>query len=210
MDYNSLTAQIGFWAKRTDAAFTAQIPNFIELAITDIYRNTQNLGFEIIVNGNLVIGTNTYAKPANWRRTVSFAITDNRAVPLLPPTSFLKERSIEFCKSYSPNPELQAPPQFYSDVGYTNFYIAPNPDYAYPFQLIYLGLPLFNPENPTNFLTLRYPDLLFFGSMAQAMPFLKDDERVPVWGSMYKNALQSVNAEANQRLQDRISKRDVD
>jgi len=48
-----------------------------------------------------------------------------------------------------------------------------------------LALPLFNVENPTNFLTVRYPSLLLYASMLETIPFLKGDERVPVFESLY-------------------------
>jgi hypothetical protein len=81
---------------------------------------------------------------------------------------------------------------------------------AYGYLLNYLRLPLFNAANPTNFLTDRYPNLLLYACMVEAIPFLKDDERVPVFESLYNRALQSINLETTQRYTDRTSKRDKD
>ena len=76
--------------------------------------------------------------------------------------------------------------------------------------MIYLALPLFNAQNPTNFLTLRYPSLLLYASMLETIPFLKGDERVPVFESLYNRALQSINKDAEKLYTDRVVKRDVD
>jgi hypothetical protein len=209
MDYNSLTAQIQQYAKRTDQFFIDQIPNFIDQGINRIYSEAKSIGFETVVNNNLTANSSSLAKPANWKETVSINIMDDRpgANPI---SSFLFLRSLEFCKSYWPNSVDTSTPTFYADFeGYNAFYIAPTPDYAYPFQLIYLSLPLFNQDNPTNFLTERYPSLLLYASMLETTPFLKDDERVPVFESLYNRALQGVNQDSKKLYIDRIAKRDV-
>ena len=59
MNYTTLTEQIKSYANRKDAAFNAQIPNFIEQGINRIYSEAKNIGFEIITNVNL--------KVLNWQ-----------------------------------------------------------------------------------------------------------------------------------------------
>lgn len=205
MDYNSLTQQIIQYSKRTDQFFIDQVPNFINQAINRIYSEAKNIGFEKVVFGNLTANQFTLDKPADWKETVSFSITttDGR--------KFLKLRTLEFCQSYWPNPNLSGTPEFYADFNnYISFYLTPTPDQNYNFTLIYLALPLFNADNPENFLTLRYPSLLLYASMLETIPFLKGDERVPVFESLYNRALQSINKDAEKLYTDRNSKRDVD
>jgi len=205
MDYNSLTQQIIQYSKRTDQFFIDQVPNFINQAINRIYSEAKNIGFEKVAFGNLTANQFTLDKPADWKETVSFSITttDGR--------KFLKLRTLEFCQSYWPNPNLVGTPEFYADFNnYISFYLAPTPDQNYNFTLIYLALPLFNIDNPENFLTLRYPSLLLYASMLETIPFLKGDERVPVFESLYNRALQSINKDAEKLYTDRNSKRDVD
>ena len=209
MDYNSLRLQIQNYSNRTDQFFIDQIPDFINQGVNRIYSEAKSIGFEIVLNGNLVINNPLLAKPGNWKETISLSITDNRLNPA--PSSFLLLRSLEFCKSYWPKVTPTSTPEFYANaLGYDNFFFAPTPDYAYPMQLIYLGLPLFNVGNPTNFLTLRYPSLLLYACLLETIPFLKDDERVPVFEALYSRALQSVNKDAQKLYTDRVSKRDKD
>lgn len=205
MDYNSLTDQIKQYSKRTDEFFISQIPNFINQAINRIYSEAKNIGFEKVVTGTLITNQFTLDKPADWKETVSFSITttDGR--------KFLKLRTLEFCQSYWPNPNLSGTPEFYGDYNnYASFYLAPTPDQNYSFTLIYLALPLFNADNPENFLTFRYPSLLLYASMLETIPFLKGDERVPVFESLYNRALQSINKDAEKLYTDRAAKRDID
>jgi hypothetical protein len=210
MDYNSLIIQIQNWANRTDQPFTSEITNFINQGINRIYSEAKNIGFEVTVQSTLTQGNSVISKPASWRETISFYITDNREEPVIFDPPFLLLRSRDFCQTYWPNNTLTSPPKFYADYGNNSYYISPTPDYAYPFQLTYLSLPLFNVDNPQNFLTERYPRLLFYACMVEAEPFLKDDERVPVFKALYNEALQDINNDTKERYTDRVSKRDKD
>jgi len=212
MDYNSLVAQIKAYANRNDDLFNAQIPNFINQGINRIYNEAKNIGFQQATNGlNINAGNNFVDKPLNWKETISFQITKGTT------STFLLPRSYEFCINYWPVSATQAFPMFYADyslpqqnVGNGEFFIAPTSDGIYPYVITYLGLPLFNAMNPTNFLTDRFPNLLLYSCMTEAAPFLKDDERVPVFESYYNRALQNINRETTERYTDRTSKRDKD
>lgn len=205
MNYTSLTEQIKQYSKRTDEFFISQIPNFINQAINRIYSEAKNIGFEKVVTAQLTQNQFLLNKPADWKETVSLTISPGSL-------SVLQLRTLEFCQAYWPNPgNNRAIPLFYADYNnYNSFYLAPTPDQAYFFTLIYLALPLFNAENPENFLTLRYPSLLLYASMLETIPFLKGDERVPVFESLYNRALQSINKDAEKLYTDRVAKRDID
>lgn len=208
MDYNSLTEQIKQYSKRTDEFFISQIPNFINQAINRIYSEAKNIGFEKVVTDRLTPNQFVLEKPADWKETVSLTISPGSL-------SVLQLRTLEFCQAYWPNPtDKQAIPLFYADYNnYSSFYLAPTPDKDYFFTLIYLALPAFGNgegKTPTNFLTDRYPSLLLYASMLETIPFLKGDERVPVFESLYNRALQSINKDAEKLYTDRVAKRDVD
>lgn len=203
MDYTSLGVQIQKYANRTDAMFIEQIPNFIIQAMSRIYSEAKSLGFEIKTVGYLVENQAFIGKPANWKETISFAIINNTEF------SYLLPRSEEFGRTYWPMSTQTDFPLFYSDSNYSNFLLFPTPNSSYPVQLIYRGLPQFNAEAPENFLTQRYPNLLLYACMVEATPFLKDDERVPVWSSFYDRELQNVNRDLQITYVDRTSKRDA-
>jgi hypothetical protein len=205
MNYDSLTEQIKQYSKRTDDFFISQIPNFINQAINRIYSEAKNIGFEKVVTNRLTQNQFLLDKPADWKETVSLTINPGSL-------SVLQLRTLEFCQAYWPNPDVnRATPLFYADFNnYNSFYLAPTPDQNYDFTLIYLALPLFDESNAENFLTRRYPSLLLYASMLETIPFLKGDERVPVFESLYNRALQSINKDAEKLYTDRVAKRDVD
>lgn len=216
MTYTSLITQIQQYANRTDPFFVSVIPDLIQQAIGRIYSEAKNIGFERVVQNNAFFTANQafIAKPADWKETISLQYTIPGATPS---TSFLLPRTYEFCINYWPNTTATAAPIFYANYGNDitrggsdSFFIAPTPDQNYAGQIIYLGLPLFNQANPTNFLTLRYPNLLLYACMMEAIPLLKDDERVPVFESLYNRALQNINRDTSERYIDRTAKRDKD
>lgn len=213
MDYQSLTTQIMNYANRTDAFFTSQIPFFIDQAINRLYTEAKSIGFQTITGGTLTIGQPLLEKPQNWRETVSFQINTGTAQ-----SSYLQLRSYEFCTTYSPN-ALEAAwnqPQFYADYQQPSagvlgsLYLAPTPDQAYPYQLISLAIPVFNATNPTNFITATQPALLLYACLLEMTPFLRSDERIPVFESLYNRALQDINRETEERYVDRYAKRNKD
>jgi hypothetical protein len=216
VNYTTLTNQILSYSNRNEPAFVAAIPDLINQAMSRIYSEAKAIGFQKVVNGNMVGGTATILKPQDFKECINFQYT----VPGISPFStFLLERTYEFCITYAPNPLLIGAPIFYStdlivppnNVAPAQFFIAPTPNNNYAYQLTYISFPpIFNVQNPVNFLTDKYPNLLLYACLVEAVPFLKSDERVPVFESLYNRALQSVNNDTQNRYIDRISKRDKD
>lgn len=202
MDYNSLILDIQEEVNRADARFIQRIPKLITRAINRIYSEAKSLGFEIVKNERLIPNIGLLAKFADWKETISLSIIANGEYKLLLP------RSYEFCITYSPSGATGVP-TFYSDQGYDAFNLFPIPDLNYFYVIIYRGLPLFDATHPMNFLTQRYPNLLFYACMMEAIPYLKDDERVPVYESMYNRELQNINRDKQITITDRTSKRDA-
>jgi hypothetical protein len=213
MDYNSLTAQIQSYANRTDAFFVDQIPNFINQAMNRLYCEAKSLGFQAVSPDGATLTPNQplLNKPQNWRENVSFQI--NTGGPL---SSYVQLRSYEFCTTYAPNSMATGEPKFYAEYSVnadstpSQIYLAPTPDQAYPYRWITLQIPVFNAGNPRNFLTDKHPALLLYACLLEMTPFLRGDERVPVFESLYNRALQNINREAEERYVDRYGRRNKD
>lgn len=204
MNYNTLRTQIEAYTNRRDEIFSSQIPNFIEQGINRIYSEAKNIGFEIIINGDIPANAASINKPANWRETISFRIyTEDQKF-----SKFLFNRSYEFCKSYWPDQSITGEPQFYADYhAYEKIFISPTTDKDYKYSMIYLGVPLFNSENSENFLTRRYPRLLFYACLLETLSFLKDDERLSYIENLYQNSLDNINKDSSARYTDRTAQR---
>jgi hypothetical protein len=223
MNYTTLTEQIQAYANRIDLKFRAVIPYFIEQGQQRIWREAKDIGFEQIQEvGTFQVNNATIAKPAYWNKTISLIYGTEADAFLNCTTLYL--RTYEFCRSYWPNSSISSasnPPLFYADhqknlnsifgSAFDGFFISPTPDKAYKYQLTYLQrVELLTLPNSENILTERYPDLLFYACFLEALSYLKDDERIPVFESLYNRALQSVNNQTEERYTDRTSKRDKD
>jgi hypothetical protein len=82
--------------------------------------------------------------------------------------------------------------------------VAPTPSAAYDFEVLYYERvqPL-DSSNQTNWFTIYAPQALLYGSLMQAMPFLKNDERMPMWQQNYDLIMQTLMAEDKLRIADR-------
>jgi len=180
MTYDSLVENIQSYLERNDTATIDKIPLFIMLAEQVIASRIKFLGNLTVNTSNMVIGTAVIAKPARWHKTVSMNITvaGERKPVLL--------RKYEYLRNYSPDPTATGIPEYYADYDYTNWLVAPTPAAAYAFEVLYYERvqPL-DSSNQTNWFTIYAPQALLYGSLLQAMPFLKNDERIPMWQSQY-------------------------
>lgn len=189
----------------SDPVVYEQIPRLINLAERRIARELKIQGFIAVVSDTLVPGQSVYAKPDRWRDTVSINIgtgTSNAN------RTALFTRVYEYLRSYWPNESLTATPLFYSDYNYSNWLFAPTPDEAYPFEVLYYELPpLLDDSIQTNWLTEYAPQLLLYGALLEATPFLKNDERIGTWQQYYDRAAAMLNGEDLAKILDRASVR---
>lgn len=198
MTYDSLVADISSYLERTDTATLEKIPTFIMLA-------EQIIASEIKFLGNLTPMTSTMTanqpiidKPARWHKTVSMNVTvDGTKQPVL-------LRKYEYLREYWPDPTDTDVPAYYADYDYTHWLVAPTPDQDYTFEVLYYERvqPL-DSSNQTNWFTVYAPQALLYGSLLQAMPFLKNDGRVQLWQAQYSAIMQTLKQEDVQRIGDR-------
>lgn len=198
MTYDSLVADISSYLERTDQATLEKIPTFIMLAEQVIAAEIKFLGNLTPMQSNLVMGEAVINKPARWHKTVSMNVT----VGGVRQPVFL--RKYEYLREYWPDPTQTDPPKFYADYDYTHWLIAPTPDDDYAFEVLYYErIQPLDSSNQTNWFTIYAPQALLYGTLLQAMPFLKNDERIPMWQAQYDKIMQVLKAEDIQRMGDR-------
>ena len=189
----------------SDQLVYEQIPRLINLAERRIARELKVEGLINVLTGTMQPGLAVYPKPDRWRSTVSFNFgtgDQNSEYNQLFP------RSYEYVRSYWPNRSDTDVPLFYAEYDYNNWIVAPTPDQAYPFEvLVYQLLPLLDDTNQTNWLTDYAPQVLLYASLLEATPFLKNDERIPVWQQMYDRSAQALNGEDLSKILDRSARR---
>ncbi len=198
MTYDSLVLDIRSYLERTDAATLDKIPTFIMLAEQVIASELKFLGNLTVATSTMVQGQAVIDKPARWRKTVSINVTvagERRPVLL---------RKYEYLREYWPDPDQEGAPEYYCDYDYTHWLVAPTPDVAYNYEVLYYerSQPL-DESNQSNWFTQYAPQALLYGSLLQAMPFLKNDERIPLWKAQYDQVMQILKVEDVARIGDR-------
>jgi hypothetical protein len=189
----------------SDPVVFEQIPRLINLAERRISRELKIQGFIAVVTDTLTVGQSVYAKPDRWRDTVSINIGTGAN---LANRTTLYARDYEYCRNYWPNESQRDTPQFYADYNYDNWLISPTPDQAYPFEVLYYELPpLLDDSIQTNWLTEYAPQLLLYGTLLEATPFLKNDERIATWQQYYDRAAAMLNGEDLAKILDRSAVR---
>ena len=198
MTYDSLVDDISSYLERTDAATLAKIPTFIMLAEQVIASQIKFLGNLTVQTSAMVADQNIVDKPARWHKTVSMNVTvAGKRYPVL-------LRKYEYLREYWPDPAETSVPKFYCDYDYTHWLVAPTPASAYNFEVIYYErIQPLDSSNQTNWFTIYAPQALLYGSLLQAMPFLKNDERTPLWQQQYDQIMQTLMAEDKLRMADR-------
>jgi hypothetical protein len=179
-----------------------QLPRLINMAERRIARDLKIQGFIVAVTTPLSTGVSTYAKPNRWRETISMTTkSGNTVTPVF-------TRSYEYCRSYWPDDTQTGQPQFYADYDYTHWLLVPTPNAAYDLEVLYYELPvLLDDSTQTNWLTDYAPNLLLYGALLEATPFLKNDERIATWQQYYQSAANALNTEDLKKILDRDSVR---
>jgi hypothetical protein len=204
MTFTSLQSDIRNYLERggtTDPIVYEQIPRLITLAERRIARELKIQGFQRVVNTTMQSGVAVYPKPDRWRDTISVNIgtgaNNNTHTPVF-------ARSYEYIRQYWPDETQTDQPLFYADYNYNFWIFGPTPDADYPMEVLYYELPpLLDEVTQTNWLSEYAPNLLLYGSLVEATPFVKDDERVQLWQSYYDRSLAALNGEDLQKIVDR-------
>lgn len=198
MTYDSLVDDVSTYLERTDEATLIKIPQFIMLAEQVIAADIKFLGNLVVVESTMVIGEPVIAKPARWRKTVSMNVTvAGERFPVL-------LRKYEYLREYWPQSTLKDVPKFYCDYDYTHWLVAPTPAAVYSYEALYYERvqPL-DSSNQSNWFTEYAPQALLYGTLLQAMPFLKNDERMPMWQAQYQQIISALQTEDVTRVADR-------
>lgn len=216
MTYASLIQQVMDYLNRNDQDTRNQVPNFINQAQQKICRMAKTIGFEQYVTTAFTPSVAVYPKPARWRRNISLTVGSINPGIQPPPVNAnyrnpVMLRTYDYLSAYWPDRTQTGFPLFYADYGFDNFLVAPTPDQAYPFELCYLEIPVtLSATDQTNWLTNFAPDVLLNGTLLEAIPYIKNDERIPIWEAAYKEGIATLTDQDTRRFTDRQTDRGSD
>jgi hypothetical protein len=186
-NYSSLQSAVADYLNRQD--LTSQIPMFIQFCEADL--NTRLRCREQIVRAEATSNAEFVQLPSDWVEAINVQIVDGqsplRYVTLDEADIVKKERRFDFVHFYSlMNGAIELVPAPTDDVDIEMVY--------------YRNIPALTNNNTTNWLLTRAPDVYLYGALTHAAPFLLDDQRISVFGSIYAGRVQALNDEAQKSL----------
>ena len=186
--FAGLKATIADYLNRDD--LTSIIPSFITIAEAKFNRKLRTR--QMVKRANGQIETAFFAYPSDWLQAKEFQLNTNPIVRL----QFVTEAYGDELKS---NRYVSTGQPVYYTITGTQLEFIPTPDSTYSAELTYYAkIPALSDSNTSNWLLAYAPDLYLYGALMEAAPYLKDDERLPVWSQMYVNSLGDIEV-ADQR-----------
>ena len=190
--FTELKDAIADWLDRSD--LTARIPDFIALAEARINRELRIRPMEVRSTMTTTSGNQYFNLPGGYIQMRNIQLNTN-------PTTALEYITPEMLdRLYGSS--TTGKPRAYTLIG-DEIQLAPIPDSAYTLEMAFYEkfTALGDGTSGTvtsNWLTKNAPDILLYGALMEAEPFIKNDERVAVWLNGYGNAIDKLQT-ADQR-----------
>lgn len=183
-NYAELKAAVADFLNRDD--LTSVIPNFIALAEADIARKVRHWRQHKRVSTD--VDQRYEHLPTDFLEVIRIQLDDYSQLRPISSDEMAQMRS-----KY--NNTAGTPKFYYLTANQLEFY--PSPDQTYSISMLYSArVPNLSDTDDTNWLLTQNPDILLYGSLVQSAPYLQNDERVAVWGSMYTNGIESLNRDS--------------
>lgn len=180
--YSALKSSIADWLNRDD--LTSVIPDFISLAEAQLERRLPVQ--KMVKRSTATIDTPFSALPSDFVSAKGLVLTSTSPVQQL---VFLSEDELDAKKVIY---IATGKPQYFALVG-NQIEVLPAPDTGYTAELTYVAtLAKLSESNTSNWLLERHPDVYLYGALLQAAPYLRDDERIPVWSSIYETGIADI------------------
>lgn len=183
-NYSDLQAAVARWLRRTD--LTADIPDFITLAEAQMNRRIRSR--RKIIRAQTSLTGEFLAVPGDFSGVRAFKLATS--VP-----STLGYISPEMMAELKGNrTSLSGTPSYYSIVGGEFEFDAVVSGPVAAEISYYQTIPALSIGAPTNWVLASHPDAYLYGALTQSAPFLKADDRMATWGTLFSTAVNDINA----------------
>jgi hypothetical protein len=183
-NYSDLKTTIADYLARDD--LDTKIPDFIHLAEQRLIRDLRIRQMLKVATAVTTAGDSTTALPSDFLAMKDLHLDTNpvRVLQFQNTSNFFRNaRTTD-----------RGVPTMYTLLG-TEFQFAPLPDSAYTLRMVYYYKPDFlSDSTPSNLFLANCPDLLLYGALAEAEPYLMNDERLATWSALYDRGLASLRA----------------
>ena len=188
--YSTLQTAVADYLARSD--LTSFLPNFTQNFEERFYRQPDNWGSWMEAALNVTISSALGPVPADYLGLKVAYIGGLSRAPL-------KRMSLEQLYMRYPRASASGTPVYIARNG-ANFEFGP---YQSDGTLVgtYYAKPTllrsFAGDAAAHFLIVNAPDLILYGSLLEAEPFIKNDQRLAIWGQLYDAAVTAYRARMN-------------
>jgi len=180
-NYTTFVATVANYLARTD--LSDNIPDFVELAQERISRDLRVRQMLKVATADVTGGDATVALPSD----------------------FLELREIHYANTPIVNLEYQTPDLFFrnnqvNSSGISHYYTLLAQEFQFApistgntIQILYYSKPEFiSTLLPSNIYLANFPDALLYATLAEAEPYLMNDERIGTWSALYDRAITNI------------------
>lgn len=187
-NYTDLKATVASYLARSD--LTNTIPDFIRLAEVRLRRDLRLRQMLKSATTTTTGGDATVSLPSDFLQLRDLFVVTNPVRDLQYVTPSVFSRNGRVTES--------GLPVYYTILG-SEFKFAPTPDTDYTLEILYYSAPEYlTDSNPSNVFVAQCPDLLLYGALIEAEPFLMNDARIQLWAGMYDRGIAALNAADDQ------------
>lgn len=187
-NYTDLQTTIASYLARSD--LTAMIPDFIRLAEIRLRRELRIRQMLKVVTTTATAGDSTVELPSDFLQMRDLHIATN-------PAATLEYQSPSALFRNSRTTDTGLPAQY--TVLAQEFQLAPVPDSNYTLSMLYYAAPPFLSNAATsNAFTANCPDLLLYGALGEAEPYIMNDTRLQTWATLYDRGLTALTVSDDQ------------
>jgi hypothetical protein len=183
-NYGTLKTAIADWLNRDD--MTARIPTLVQLAHTQANRDVKSWRMEKLVTATFDEGLEDI--PGDWLRTIRLSAEGGAEIKVV--------SSADIMRMQAENPGASGNPTHHA-MAAGRFQLYPAPGAGFTAQLLYHAkIDALVNDSDTNWLLDDAPDVYLYGALSASAPFLRDDERLALWSSLYGTAVEAINIES--------------
>jgi|TARA_R100000781_G_scaffold42118_1_gene29019 hypothetical protein len=191
--YAELQTAAANWLDRTD--LSSRIPEFIDLAEATFNRTIRNHRM-ITKNDSYSLGARYVNLPTDTLEIIRIVLDTSPVITLeyLTPEE-IAERRMGLSST--------GKPIYFTVVGGSTNQIEllRSPDETYTSSIVYYTkIPALSDSATTNWLLTNHPDIYLFGTLVEAEPYLKNDERMPMWSARLGKALEELKLQSEREM----------
>lgn len=191
--YATLQTATANWLDRTD--LSARIPEFIELAEANFNRGVRS--------PDMIVKNDSFSLSSQYNTLPGDTLEIIRIVVDITPTITLEYLTPEEISEKRRDLGGTGKPYYFTVVGGSSnqLEVLKSPDQTYNSSIVYYTrIPALTDSATTNWLLDSHPDIYLFGALVEAEPYLKNDERFPLWSARLEKALGGLRLQGQREL----------